>query len=61
MALFHDHVPASALKIQSVWVDREVNILGRTTEDGDIKDKATFGWRVENLGELATMVEVQMK
>jgi len=42
MALFNDYVPASALKIQSVWVDREVNNVGRTMEDGDIKENTSF-------------------
>ncbi|KAF2496327.1 HAD-superfamily hydrolase [Lophium mytilinum] len=60
MALFHDHVPAKALKLESVWVDREVNILGRTMEGEDIKEKASFGWHVHSLGELAAMVEEQL-
>jgi len=59
MGLFHDHVPASALGLEGVYVDRESNV-GRALE-GELKEKARYGWRVRSLGELAAMVEEQME
>ncbi|KAK3079883.1 hypothetical protein LTS18_003685 [Coniosporium uncinatum] len=53
-SLFHDHVPAAKVGLENVWVDRE-GVMGEVSEE--IKRKATLGWKVATLGELAEMAE----
>jgi len=53
-SLFHDHVPAAKIGLENVWVDRN-GVMGEVSEE--MKRKATLGWKVTTLGELAEMVE----
>ena len=55
-SLYHDHVPASAMGIESVWVDRSGASMGEI-EDEVVREKARFGWRVGSIMELAELVE----
>lgn len=54
-SLWHDHVPAAQLGLESVWVDRG-GVLGSKLE-GEVVEKARFGWKVGSLKELADIVE----
>jgi 2-haloalkanoic acid dehalogenase type II len=51
-SLFHDHVPANKMGIESVWVDRQ-GAMGHVKAEFDCK----YGWEVKTLGELADQVE----
>ena len=54
-SLWHDHVPAARLGLESVWVDRG-GVMGGE-EEGEEVAGARYAWRVRSLGELAEMVE----
>lgn len=54
-SLWHDHVPAARLGLESVWVDRG-GVMGGD-EEGEEVAGARYAWRVRSLGELAEMVE----
>ncbi|EMD01030.1 hypothetical protein BAUCODRAFT_29413 [Baudoinia panamericana UAMH 10762] len=53
-SLFHDHGPARDMHIQSVWVDRQ-GFMGGEVENA--QDRFAYQLRVENLGELAQIVD----
>lgn len=54
-SLWHDHVPAARLGLESVWVDRGGAMGG--DEEGEEVAGARYAWRVRSLGELAERVE----
>ncbi|KAF2765066.1 HAD-like protein [Teratosphaeria nubilosa] len=54
-SLFHDHGPASAFQMQSVWVDRKGFMGGDPGEN--TQEKFAYQLRVETLEELANIVE----
>lgn len=52
-SLWHDHVPAARLGLESVWVDRG-GVMGG---EGEEVAGARYAWRVRSLGELAERIE----
>lgn len=56
-SLFHDIVPARALGIKSVWVDRSKNERGRASRTADVKPDL----EVRDLKTLAGLVETEFK
>lgn len=52
-SLWHDHVPAARLGLESVWVDRG----GAMGGEGEEVVGARYAWRVRSLGELAERIE----
>jgi 2-haloalkanoic acid dehalogenase type II len=52
-SLHHDHEPATKLGLQNCWVDRN-GLMGNVDKS---TTKATYGWEVKTLGELAELVE----
>ena len=57
-SLYHDHAPAKALGMTTVWVDRYGGGAGGATPDVDPEDgHAAPDLRVETLAELADLVE----
>ena len=54
-SLWHDHVPAARLGLESVWVDRG-GVMGGE-EEGEEVAGARYAWRVRSLGELAERIE----
>lgn len=57
-SIFHDHEPAKAMGIRSVWVDRK-GALGGEMEEGQ-QEKYGFQLKVESLAELAGIIEREM-
>jgi 2-haloalkanoic acid dehalogenase type II len=53
-SLYHDHMPANKLGLDSAWIDRAGAVMG---VEKDVKDKAKWGWRFATLGEMAEHVE----
>ncbi|KAF2103547.1 HAD-like protein [Rhizodiscina lignyota] len=57
-SLFHDHVPATKIGLETgVWVDR-MGVLGNVSEEMKV---GKYGWRVKNLAELTDIVEEAFK
>lgn len=58
-SLPHDHEPAHALGMRSVWIDRQAAVTCNVTPGGpEAKDKWT--WRFETLGEMADALEEEL-
>ncbi|GAB7363484.1 hypothetical protein MBLNU230_g3755t1 [Neophaeotheca triangularis] len=57
-SLLHDHTPAKAMGIRSVFVDRKGAIGGEVEEGQD--EKYGFKFRVESLAELAGIIEKEL-
>lgn len=58
-SLPHDHEPAHALGMRSVWIDRQGALTCNVTPGGpEAKDKWT--WRFETLGQMADAVEKEL-
>jgi len=51
---FHDHKPAKALGIRSVWIARKNALMGTTGEE-------VYDWRFNTLGEMTDAVEEEAK
>lgn len=52
-SLFHDHVPAKRLGLQSVWIERPGAVMGVDTNTPG----ASWDWSFKTLGEMAQSVE----
>lgn len=59
-SLFHDHVPAKALGLATVWINRQgsemgLDVMGRKGDDAN----QLWDWEFETLGEMAGAVETE--
>ncbi|KAG1823547.1 HAD-like domain-containing protein [Suillus subaureus] len=58
-SLLHDIEPANLHSLNSVWISRhEKNIIGSKSE---LKERGTWTWRFETLGDLADAVDQEVK
>ncbi|KAL1954343.1 hypothetical protein VTO42DRAFT_1370 [Malbranchea cinnamomea] len=65
-SLFHDHEPAKKIGLQSVWIARGeggVSGMGGDVEEytGGENPKVAFGWKFNNLAELADAIDKEVK
>jgi len=56
-SLYHDHVPANKLGLESVWIDRAGAIIGVEKDD---RTSAKWGWRFATLGVMMEAVEKEV-
>ena len=56
-SLYHDHVPANKLGLESVWIDRAGAIIGVEKDD---RTSAKWGWRFATLGVMTEAVEKEV-
>jgi len=56
-SLYHDHVPANKLGLESVWIDRAGAIIGVEEDD---RTSAKWGWRFATLGVMMEAVEKEV-
>lgn len=65
-SLFHDHVPAKQIGLESVWIARGVNGvsgMGGNVDEltAENKGKVSFAWQFSSLGDFADAVEAEMQ
>ena len=56
-SLYHDHIPANKLGLESVWIDRPGAIMGVEKDD---RTSAKWGWRFATLGAMNEAVEKEL-
>jgi 2-haloalkanoic acid dehalogenase type II len=59
-SLYHDHAPARALGVRSVWIDRTPSFMGELAEESGPAEGSLWTWRFNTLGEMAEAVEREL-
>ena len=61
-SLFHDHVPAKAVGLRSVWIERAGGVMGVQNGGEEKGGKGeVYDWRFATLGEMADAVEKEIE